>query len=110
MTMKIGQRYRCLNPDCCCEIEVTRASTEANTNPRCCCGAENPVVTRAAERIHARTGSSGLFAPFCPLAFLLSPDQSGRWLVGAVGIEPPPKLGDVATQTHCFSFVGFWRS
>src|SRR5258707_6767571 len=38
-------------------------------------------------RIHARTGSSGLSAPFCPLAFLLSPDQSGRWLVWAVGIE-----------------------
>jgi len=29
-----------------------------------------------------------LSAPFCPLANLLSPDQSGRWLVGAVGIEP----------------------
>jgi hypothetical protein len=29
----------------------------------------------------------GLSAPFCPLANLLSPDQSGRWLVGAVGIE-----------------------
>src|SRR2546426_1342221 len=29
MIMKIGQRYRCLNPDSCCEIEVTRASTEA---------------------------------------------------------------------------------
>jgi hypothetical protein len=39
-------------------------------------------------RIHARTGSSGLSAPFCPLAFLLSLYQSGRWLVGAVGIEP----------------------
>jgi hypothetical protein len=37
-------------------------------------------------RIHARTGSSGLSAPFCPLAFLLSPDQSEGWLVGAVGI------------------------
>jgi hypothetical protein len=37
--------------------------------------------------IHARTGSSGLSAPFCPLAFLLSPDQSEGWLVGAVGIE-----------------------
>jgi hypothetical protein len=30
----------------------------------------------------------GLSAPFCPLANLLNPDQSGRWLVGAVGIEP----------------------
>jgi len=28
-----------------------------------------------------------LSAPFCPLVNLLSPDQSGRWLVGAVGIE-----------------------
>jgi hypothetical protein len=39
-------------------------------------------------KIHARTGSLGLSAPFCPLAFLLSPDQSEGWLVGAVGIEP----------------------
>src|SRR5436189_2377729 len=28
-----------------------------------------------------------VFAPFCPLAFLLSLYQSGRWLVEAVGIE-----------------------
>jgi hypothetical protein len=28
-----------------------------------------------------------LSAPFCPLANLLNPDQSGRWLVGAVGVE-----------------------
>jgi len=27
------------------------------------------------------------YLPLSPLAFLLSPDQSGRWLVGAVGIE-----------------------
>jgi len=40
MTMKIGQRYAFLNPNCRCEIEVTKASTEANTIPRCCCGAE----------------------------------------------------------------------
>src|SRR6266581_9134120 len=33
-----------------------------------------------------------LSAPFCPLAFLLSPDQSGRWLVGAVGIEPTSEI------------------
>ena len=46
----------------------------------------NPVVTRAAEN-NARTGSSGLSAPFCSLAFLLSAYQSGRWLVGAVGID-----------------------
>ena len=29
----------------------------------------------------------GVICPFCPLAFLLSAYQSGRWLVGAVGIE-----------------------
>ena len=29
----------------------------------------------------------GLSAPFCTLVNLLSPDQSGRWLVGTVGIE-----------------------
>ena len=48
-------------------------------------------VSLAPLRIHARTGSSGLFAPFCPLAFLLSPDQSEGWLVGAVGIENNPE-------------------
>jgi len=29
---------------------------------------------------------------------------------GSCGIEPRPKLGVVAIQTHWFSFVGFWRS
>ena len=38
-------------------------------------------------RILARTGSSGLFAPFYPLAFLLNSYRSEGWLVGAVGIE-----------------------
>jgi hypothetical protein len=40
MTMNAGQRYRCQNPDCRCEIEVIKTSTEAESNPRCCCGAE----------------------------------------------------------------------
>ena len=40
MTMDVRQRYRCQNPDCRCEIEVTKTSTEAKFNPRCCCGAE----------------------------------------------------------------------
>jgi len=53
---------------------------------------ENPVVTRAAEKFHGRTGSSGLFAPFCPLAFMLSSYRSVGWLVGAVGIEPKALL------------------
>jgi len=40
MTMNVGQRYRCQNPDCRCEVEVIKASTEAVLNPRCCCGGE----------------------------------------------------------------------
>jgi hypothetical protein len=46
----------------------------------------HPAVTRAAEKKH-RTGSLALSAPFCPRAFLLRVHRSGRWMVGAVGIE-----------------------
>jgi hypothetical protein len=38
--MQVGQRYRCQNPDCRCEVEVVKASMETTTNPRCCCGVE----------------------------------------------------------------------
>jgi hypothetical protein len=37
---------------------------------------------------HDEPDSSGLFAPFCPLAFFLSAYQSEGSLVGAVEIEP----------------------
>ena len=47
----------------------------------------NPVVTRAAEIQRPRTGSLTLSAPFCPRVKFLSVHPSGRWLVGAVGIE-----------------------
>jgi hypothetical protein len=40
MTINVGQRYRCQDPDCRCEIEVIKASTVAVLNPRCCCGEE----------------------------------------------------------------------
>src|SRR5207253_8376810 len=40
MTMNMRYRYRCRNPRCGCEVEVTRPSKEAARNPRCCCGAE----------------------------------------------------------------------
>jgi DinB superfamily len=49
--------------------------------------AAHPVVTRATEN-ETQTGSLALSAPFCPRAFLLSVHPSGRWMVGAVGIEP----------------------
>jgi hypothetical protein len=36
------------------------------------------------------------YLPLSPLAFLLSPDQSGRWLVGAVGIE----IASLISKSH----------
>jgi len=56
-------------------------------------------------RIHPRTGSSGLSAPFCPLAFLLSPDQSEGWLVGAVGIEPTTLAKTIARVESVYPTV-----
>jgi hypothetical protein len=38
-------------------------------------------------KITARTGFSGFICPSRPGVFLLNAYQSGRWLVGAVGIE-----------------------
>jgi len=35
-----GQRYRCQNPKCQTEIEVTKDSSAGESNPRCFCGAE----------------------------------------------------------------------
>jgi hypothetical protein len=39
-SMRRGAVYRCQNPGCRAEIEVTRDSVEGPSNPRCCCGAE----------------------------------------------------------------------
>lgn len=40
MGMKKGETYECTNPECGCEINVTKASADpsANRAPRCCCG------------------------------------------------------------------------
>ncbi len=38
---KEGERFRCLEPACGCEIEVRKGapeSCEGNAKPRCCCG------------------------------------------------------------------------
>ena len=45
-----------------------------------------------------RTGSLALSAPFCPRVFLLSVHPSGKWMVGAVGIERTQDIG-IETQT-----------
>ena len=40
MAMKKNERYRCVNPKCCCEIDVVKESLDAASvrNPRCACG------------------------------------------------------------------------
>jgi len=39
MAMKRNERYRCVNPKCCCEIEVVKESDATSVrNPRCTCG------------------------------------------------------------------------
>ena len=41
MVLKQGEVYRCPEPNCGCEITVTRAAAPGqggNQNPRCCCG------------------------------------------------------------------------
>jgi hypothetical protein len=40
-SIRKGQKYRCQNPDCGCEMEITKGSRlDAARNPRCGCGAE----------------------------------------------------------------------
>jgi hypothetical protein len=41
MALQKGERYRCSNVDCGCEIEVTKGAPPGkggNYPPRCCCG------------------------------------------------------------------------
>jgi hypothetical protein len=41
MAMKMGDTYTCSDPECGCQIQVTRSAKNptADKNPRCCCGA-----------------------------------------------------------------------
>jgi hypothetical protein len=64
MTMNMGYRYRCRNPRCGCEVEVTRPSKEAARNPRCCCGAEmkRPYLKPILKELDAESaGFSGIY-------------------------------------------------
>lgn len=40
MAMKRGEKYQCPNPECGCEISVTKGSSSdsAHLEPKCCCG------------------------------------------------------------------------
>lgn len=43
MVLRTGEKYRCPDPECGCEIEVTKGAEEGHDgdqNPRCCCGKE----------------------------------------------------------------------
>ncbi|GAC1445923.1 MAG: hypothetical protein NVSMB56_00650 [Pyrinomonadaceae bacterium] len=48
MALQKGKRYRCLDADCGCEIEVTKGATHGkggDQSPRCCCGKEMQKVS-----------------------------------------------------------------
>ena len=64
MTMNMGYCYRCRNPRCGCEIEVTKPSKEAARNPRCCCGAEmkRPYAKPIVKELEAESAAfSGIY-------------------------------------------------
>ncbi|HVT02592.1 MAG TPA: hypothetical protein VHL58_04350 [Thermoanaerobaculia bacterium] len=47
MPFKKGERYKCPDSNCGCEIEVTKgapASCNGTEKPRCCCGREMQAV------------------------------------------------------------------
>jgi hypothetical protein len=38
MLMKMGERWHCTNPACCCEVLVQASSKIDTANPLCACG------------------------------------------------------------------------
>jgi len=53
MALKKGETYDCPNPDCGCQVQVTRSanpSASGNDNPRCCCGEEMELRSAAPSR------------------------------------------------------------
>ena len=48
MAFQEGERYRCSDADCGCEIEVTKGAAPGkggDEGPRCCCGMEMKKVS-----------------------------------------------------------------
>lgn len=44
-----GQRFRCPDPNCACEIDVTKgapASCNGQSKPRCCCGRDMELIQK----------------------------------------------------------------
>lgn len=53
MALKKGETYDCPNPDCNCQIQVTRSADPAGAgdeSPRCCCGEEMELKVPARAR------------------------------------------------------------
>ena len=53
MALKKGETYDCPNPDCACQIQVTRSANPSgggDDNPRCCCGEEMQLRATASTR------------------------------------------------------------
>jgi hypothetical protein len=49
MPLRTGERYRCPEPGCGCEIEVTKGAPEScqgTEQPRCCCGRDMEKIDR----------------------------------------------------------------
>jgi hypothetical protein len=50
--MKKGERYRCPDDRCGCEIEVTKEARQGGSlYPRCCCGQEMELVRETVKQV-----------------------------------------------------------
>jgi hypothetical protein len=60
--MREGQRFRCQNKQCECEIVVSKTSREGDFLPKCCCGAAmkkpyHPPTLRTLDANDQRSGA-----------------------------------------------------
>lgn len=49
MALQTGERFRCPDPKCGCEVEVTKGAAPdkgGDQTPRCCCGKEMELVQK----------------------------------------------------------------
>jgi hypothetical protein len=57
MAFKTGEKYRCPDPDCGCEIQVTKGAAPGkggDQQPRCCCGKEMEKIGECHEHWYGR--------------------------------------------------------
>jgi len=73
VTMTVGTRFCCQNPDCRCEVEVINGSSEAESNPKCCC------CGSAMKRPYQKPAVTILGAESKKFAHLFEVDASPGW-------------------------------